>query len=103
MSISAMLRALKVIEEVMKLINNFEVHMYRYYHNIHTICIVSPLYNDYAGILEYPVSPPLIDWQLVYVVSVHTIDAMIDASPLNEYSSIKLRTSVLTTNSKNDA
>ena len=38
---------------------------------IHTIYlyIASPLYNDHGGILEYPVSSPLIDWQLVYVVS----------------------------------
>ena len=35
---------------------------------IHTICIASLLYNDYAGILEYPLSLPLVDWQLVHVV-----------------------------------
>ena len=47
--------------------------------------------DDYAGILEYPVSSPLVDWQLVYVCSVHTIDAAVDASPVNECSSIKLK------------
>ena len=36
---------------------------------IHTIFIASLLYNDYADILEYPVSTLLVDWQLVYVVS----------------------------------
>ena len=35
---------------------------------IHTICIASLLYNNYAGILEYPLSSPLVDWQLVHVV-----------------------------------
>ena len=36
---------------------------------IHTIYIASLLYNDYARNLEYPLSSPLVDWQLVYVVS----------------------------------
>ena len=56
-----MLSALQVIDEVMKLLNNIEVH---------TINIASllHLYDDYAGILEYPVSLPLADWQLVCVV-----------------------------------
>ena len=53
---------------------------------IHTIYVASLLYNDYAGILEYPVSLPIVDWHLVYVCSVHTIDAMVDASPVNEYT-----------------
>ena len=43
--------------------------MYIYYHytyNIHSYC--SLLYNDYdAGILEYPIYSPLVDWQLVYI------------------------------------
>ena len=60
-----MLCALKVIKEVMKLLNDTEVHMYI----THTICIASVLYNDYAGILEYSLTLPLVDWQLVYVVS----------------------------------
>ena len=69
-----MLSALKVINEVMKLLNNIEVHMYIYcIIIIHTICIASLLYNDYAGILEYPVSLPLVDWQLVYVVSTQSM------------------------------
>ena len=29
---------------------------------IHTIYIANLLYDNYAGILEYPVSSPLIDW-----------------------------------------
>ena len=29
---------------------------------IHTIYIANLLYDDYAGILEYPVSSPLVDW-----------------------------------------
>ena len=33
------------------------------------------LYDDYADILEYPVSSPLVDWQLVYVVFCHAIDS----------------------------
>ena len=44
----------------------------------------------YAGILKYPVSSPQVDWQLVYVCSVHTIDTTVGASPVNEYSSVKL-------------
>ena len=40
--------------------------------------IASLLYNDYAGILEYPVSLPLVDWHLVWLCSVYTIDVMID-------------------------
>ena len=39
---------------------------------IHTSCtiyIAYLLYDDYAGILEYPVSLALVYWQLVYVVS----------------------------------
>ena len=36
---------------------------------IHTILyIANLLHDDYAGILEYPISLPLVDWQLVYVV-----------------------------------
>ena len=44
----------------------------------------------YAGILEYPVSSPLVsdNW---FMHSVHTIDATIDASIVNKYSSIKLQ------------
>ena len=57
---------------------------------IHTIYIASLLYKDYAGILEYPVSLPLVDWQVVYVL-VHMIDAAINASPVNEYSSINYK------------
>ena len=41
--------------------------------------------------LEYPVSSSQVDWQLVYVRSVHTIDAVVEASPVNEYSSRKLQ------------
>ena len=59
MNICTLLSALKVIDEVMKLLNDIEVH---------TINIASLLYDDYAGILEYPVSSALVDWQLVYVV-----------------------------------
>ena len=47
MNVSIMLSTLKVIDEVMKLLNNIEVH---------TIYIASLLYDDYTGILEYPVS-----------------------------------------------
>ena len=39
-NISAMLSALKVIKEVMKLINNFEVHTYVYYHNTYNMSII---------------------------------------------------------------
>ena len=70
MNINAMLSALKVIEEVMKLLNIIEVHTYvcTYIVIIHKICIASLLCNNYAGILEY-LSLSLVDWQLVYVVS----------------------------------
>ena len=35
---------------------------------IHTIYKANLLYDDYAGILEYSVPSPQVDWQLVYVV-----------------------------------
>ena len=66
MNISALLSALKVIDEVMKLLNDIEVRMYIII--IHTIYISNLLYDDYAGILEYSVSSAIVDWQLVYVV-----------------------------------
>ena len=50
----------------MKLLNNIEVHTYIFYH--YTYKLIYVLYDDNAGILEYPVSSPLVDWQLVYVV-----------------------------------
>ena len=93
MNISTMLSVLKVIKEVMKLLNEIEVHTYVYvhYHYTHTIFIAILLCSDYAGILEYPVSLPLAYQQLVYLCNVHTINAMIDTSPVNEYSSLKLK------------
>ena len=66
MHISAMLRAFKVIEEVMKLLNDIEVHTYVFY-------LINYVYNDCAGILEYPLSSPLVDWLLVYVVSTRSM------------------------------
>ena len=63
MNISASLNALKMIDEVMKLLNDIEVHYIRtYIIIIHTIYKANLLYDDYAGILEYPVSSPLVDW-----------------------------------------
>ena len=55
MNISAMLSMLKVTEEAMKLLNDIEVHSYIRISSlyIHTICIASLLYNDYASI-HYP-------------------------------------------------
>ena len=47
MNISTSLSALKVIDEVMKLLNDIEVHTYIYY----PLYIASLLYDDYAGIL----------------------------------------------------
>ena len=61
MNISALLNMLKVIDEVMKLLNNID-------HEVNTINIASLLYDDYAGILEYPVSSAIVDWQLIYVM-----------------------------------
>ena len=72
-NISAMLSTLKVIEGVMKLINDIFRYIRTYVVNLHTICTASLLYNDYAGILEYPLFSPLADWQLVYVVSIGSI------------------------------
>ena len=65
-----MLSTIKVIEEVMKLLNIIEVHNNICTHIviIHKIYIASLLYNDYAGILEY-LSLSLVDGQLIYVVS----------------------------------
>ena len=60
MNISTMLGTLKVIDEVMKLLNDIEVQYIRTYIIIIHTCttyIASPLYDDYAGILEYPVYP----------------------------------------------
>ena len=62
MNISTSLSALKVINEVIKLLNDNEVHTHVYIITIHTIYRANPLYDDYAGILEYPVSSPLVDW-----------------------------------------
>ena len=58
MNISALLSTLKVNNEVMKLLKDFKVHTYI----IHTIYIANLLYDNYAGILDYPVSSPLVDW-----------------------------------------
>ena len=41
---------------------------------IHTMYIASLLYDDYAGILENPVSLPLVDW-----CSIYAIDAAVSA------------------------
>ena len=55
----------------------------------------------YAGILEYPVfSAP--SRLAVGLCSVHTIDAAVDTSLVNEYSSMKLRTNMLTKNYSNN-
>ena len=48
---------------------------------IHTIHIANLLYDDYADILEYPVSLPLVDWQLVYVAFYQAIDGPPIISP----------------------
>ena len=64
-----MLSVLKVIEEVMTLLNDMRyIYVLMYIIILHTIYTASLLYNDYSLILEYPVSFPLVDWQLVYVV-----------------------------------
>ena len=68
-----MLNVLKVINEAMKLLLDIEVRTYIIIIIIHTIYIASLLYNDYAGIFEYPVSSPLVDWKLVYVVSTQSM------------------------------
>ena len=60
--LSPSLSVLKVIDEVMKLLNDIEVHIRTSIIIIHTIYIANLLYDDYAGILEYPVSSPLVDW-----------------------------------------
>ena len=70
MNISAMLSKLKVTKEVMKLSNNIEVHTYILSLYMY---IQYTLYNDYAGILQYPLSSPLVDWHLVYVVSTRSM------------------------------
>ena len=57
---------------------------------IHTMCICSLF--DYADILECPLSSsPLVYRMEIGLCSVHKTDAAIDASPVNEYSSIKLQ------------
>ena len=61
MNISISLSVLKVIDKGMKLLKDIKVHMYVCYHYTYNI-IVNLLYDDYAGILEYPVSLPLVDW-----------------------------------------
>ena len=88
MNISALLSALKVIDEVMKLLNNIEVHTYVYYHYTKLQYL---LHDDYTGILKYPVSSPLVDQLVIGLCSVHTIDAAVNASLVNEYSNIKLK------------
>ena len=72
--LSTCLGAIKVIDEVMKLLNNIEVHTCIYYHtyNIHSY-VVYYSHDDYAGILEYPVFSPVVDWKLVYVVSTQSM------------------------------
>ena len=67
MYISTLLSALKVINEVMKLLNDIEEYTSVYYH--YTYIMYTANHADYAGILEYPVPSALVDWQLVYVVS----------------------------------
>ena len=58
-----MLSALKVIEGVMKLLNDVEVHTNAYYcHYTHNMHFASVLYNDYARILEYSLSLPPVNW-----------------------------------------
>ena len=54
---------LKVIDKVMELLNDIEVHTDVYYHYTYSIrwYIANLLYDHYAGILEYPVSLPLVD------------------------------------------
>ena len=71
--------ALKVIKGVMKLLNvhtyictYIVIHTY-----IHTYVHILSLYTQYALLVyciandfaEYPLSSPLVDWQLVYLVS----------------------------------
>ena len=59
MNIIALLSALKVInkgdqwsDEIVK----------QYWGTYIRIYIANPLYDGYAGILQYPVSSPLVDW-----------------------------------------
>ena len=47
----------------MNLLNNTKVHTYIYYYvYIQYALLVYFMYNDYAGILEYLVSSPLVHW-----------------------------------------
>ena len=69
MNISTILSALKVIEKMLKFLNDIELHMHVYYHytyNMHG----SLLCNDNTGIHEYSPPSPLVNWHLVYVVSI---------------------------------
>lgn len=84
------LSMLKVIEEVMKLLNNIVVHIYVHYYT-YNMRIVSLLFNDYANILEYPLCSPLVDW----LCSIHMDDVAIDAYPVT--------TNMLAKNSNNNA
>ena len=62
-----MLSAFKVSDEVVK---QYLWYIQMYIIIIHTICVASLFHNDYAGILVFL---PLIDWQLVYVVSTQSM------------------------------
>ena len=44
-----------------KVVKRYDIEVHMYLIIIHTIYICS-LYNDYASILEYPLSSPLVDW-----------------------------------------
>ena len=77
MNISTLLSALKVIDVVMKLLNDIEVHTYVYYHYTYNMHI-NLLYDEYAGILEYPVSSAVGRLAIGLYNSVHTINATVN-------------------------
>ena len=71
MNINTSLSGLKVINEMMKLLNNIEVYTVIVIRMcsiiMHTTYMDTLLYDNYAGILEYPISTPIVEWQVVYV------------------------------------
>ena len=85
MNISALLSVLKVIDEAMKFLNDIEVHTYIYYHytyNINTQLIYYMMIICWYSWLSCILSPSRL---AIGLCSVHTIDAAVDASPVNEY------------------
>ena len=85
MNISTMLSALKVINEVMKLLNDIEVHTYIYYHIYMANLLWCLCWHSWISCIV------AFSRLVICLCSIHTIDVTVDTSPVNEYSSIKLK------------